>query len=50
MTVRAIFVGIEVAKSRFDVAPQSTGEYWQLANDEAAIHALVASRILTARH
>ena len=45
MTGLAIFIGIDVVKSRLDVAPQSTGESWQIANDDAAIHALVAGRI-----
>lgn len=45
MTGLAIFIGIDVVKSRLDVAPKSTGESWQIANDDAAIHALVAGRI-----
>ncbi|HEU4588738.1 MAG TPA: IS110 family transposase [Gemmatimonadales bacterium] len=41
MTAPAICVGIDVAKATLDVAVRPSGECWQLANDAAALPALV---------
>jgi transposase len=41
METVAIFVGIDVAQARLDVAVRPTGEQWTSAHDEAGIAALV---------
>jgi len=41
MSGPAVCVGIDVSKATLDLALRPTGERWTLANDEAAIQALV---------
>jgi transposase len=41
MSGPAVFVGIDVAKATLDLALRPSGERWTVANEEAAIHALV---------
>src|SRR5690242_9474911 len=41
MTASAICVGIDVAKATLDVAVRPRGERWSLANEAAALPALV---------
>jgi transposase len=38
-----VFVGIDVSKSRLDVAVRPSGEMWQVGNDEAGFATLVGN-------
>jgi transposase len=42
MTAAPCFIGIDVSKSRLDLAARPSGEMWQAANDVTALPALVA--------
>ena len=42
MTTSPLFVGVDVAKERLDVAVRPSGERWSVATDEAGVAALVA--------
>ncbi len=42
MTEGSVFIGIDVAKARLDVAVRPDGDTWQAANDANGIAALVA--------
>lgn len=42
MTQSSLFVGIDVAKHRLDIALRPSGETWDVRNDDAGITALVA--------
>jgi transposase len=42
MTTSPLFVGVDVAKERLDVAVRPSGESWSVATDEAGVAALVA--------
>lgn len=41
MSTPSRFVGIDVSKSRLDVAVRPTGEAWSVSNDEAGIARLL---------